>query len=87
MLNTAAFMIHGAIHLARDDVICAAHSHTIYGRTWAAMGRELDMLTQDSCAFWRDHVVYDQFGGVVLGQNEGKEIAKRLGSKKVGFVP
>lgn len=82
-LNTAAFMIHGAIHEARPEVTCAAHSHSIYGRTWAAMGRELEILTQDSCAFYNDHVVYDQFGGVVLGASEGKEIAKRLGSKKV----
>lgn len=84
-LNTAAFMIHGAIHQAREDVICAAHSHSIYGRTWSAIGRELEMLTQDSCAFWKDHVVYDQFGGLVLGESEGKEIAKRLGNKKVCF--
>ena len=81
--NTAAFMIHGAVHAAREDVMCAAHSHTIYARTWSAMGRELDMLTQDSCAFWRDHVVYDQFAGVVLAENESKEIAKALGSNKV----
>ena len=83
MLNTAAFMIHGAVHQAREDVVCAAHSHSIYGRTWAAIGRELEMLTQDSCAFWRDHVVYDQFGGVVLGPQEGKLIAQTLGNKKV----
>lgn len=85
-LNTAAFMIHGAIHQAREDVICAAHSHSLYGRTWSAMGRELEMLTQDSCAFWKDHVVYDQFGGVVLGESEGKEIAKRLGNKKAAIL-
>jgi ribulose-5-phosphate 4-epimerase/fuculose-1-phosphate aldolase len=34
LLNTAAFMIHSAVHEARPDVICAAHSHSIYGRTW-----------------------------------------------------
>lgn len=75
-------MIHGMIHIAREDVMCAAHSHSIYGRTWAAMGRELDMLTQDSCAFWKDHAIFDQFGGVVMGQSEGKAIAKRMGSNK-----
>jgi ribulose-5-phosphate 4-epimerase/fuculose-1-phosphate aldolase len=34
LLNTAAFMIHSAVHEARPDVVCAAHSHSIYGRTW-----------------------------------------------------
>lgn len=27
LLNAAAFMIHGAVHKARPDVLCAAHSH------------------------------------------------------------
>lgn len=52
LLNAAAFMIHSAIHSARPDVMCAAHSHSIYGRTFCALGRELDIITQDSCAFY-----------------------------------
>ena len=51
LLNTAAFMIHGAVHAARPDVMCAAHSHSIYGRTFCTLGRKLDIITQDSCAF------------------------------------
>ena len=52
LLNTAAFMIHGAVHKARPDVMCAAHSHSIYGRSFCALGRKLDIITQDSCAFY-----------------------------------
>ena len=52
LLNAAAFMIHGAIHNARPDVQCAAHSHTVYGRAFCALGRELDIITQDSCSFY-----------------------------------
>ena len=52
LLNAAAFMIHSAIHTARPDVMCAAHSHSIYGRSFCALGRELDIITQDSCAFY-----------------------------------
>ena len=51
LLNAAAFMIHGAVHKARPDVVCAAHSHSIYGRSFCALGRNLDMITQDSCSF------------------------------------
>ena len=51
LLNTAAFMIHGAVHEARPDVMCAAHSHSIYGRSFCTLGRKLDIITQDSCAF------------------------------------
>ena len=51
LLNTAAFMIHGAVHNARPDVVCAAHSHSIYGRSFCALGRKLDIITQDACSF------------------------------------
>ena len=51
LLNAAAFMIHSAIHQARPDVMCAAHSHSIYGRTFCSLGRKLDTITQDGCAF------------------------------------
>lgn len=55
LLNAAAFMIHGAIHGARPDVLCAAHSHSIYGRSFCTLGRKLDMITQDSCSFYDVH--------------------------------
>jgi len=86
LLNTAAYMIHHAVHTARPDVICAAHSHTIYGRTFCALGRKLDTVTQDSCAFHNDHVVYNSFRGVVLAEEEGKNIAKALGDKKAALL-
>ncbi|KAH7074037.1 class II aldolase/adducin domain-containing protein [Auriculariales sp. MPI-PUGE-AT-0066] len=85
-LNKAAFMIHSEIHKARPDVNCAAHSHTIYGRAFAALGIELDMLTQDSCAFYKDHVVYKEFHGVVLDEEEGVAISKALGTKKAAIL-
>ena len=83
LLNGAAFAIHSAIHAARPDVLCAAHSHSIHGRAFASLGRELEMFTQDDCAFYGDHVVYKQFNGVVLAKEEGKNIAETLGLKKV----
>ncbi|KDQ60687.1 hypothetical protein JAAARDRAFT_558335 [Jaapia argillacea MUCL 33604] len=85
-LNTAAFMIHSAIHVARPDVICAAHSHSIYGRAFSTLGKELDITTQDSCAFYNDHVVYRQFRGIVLDEVEGQHIAETLGSKKAAIL-
>lgn len=52
LLNAAAFMIHSAIHEARPDVLCAAHSHSIYGRSFCTLGRTLDIITQDACSFY-----------------------------------
>lgn len=51
-LNGAAFAIHSQIHRARPDVIAAAHAHSLYGKTWASLGRPLDPITQDACAFF-----------------------------------
>ena len=81
-VNPAGFIIHSQVHAARPDVIAAAHTHSTYGRAWSALGRRLDPLTQDACAFYDDHEVYDGFGGVVLDAEEGKRIAERLGGAK-----
>lgn len=81
-LNRAAFAIHAALHEARPDVVAAAHTHSTYGKAWSAMGRELDPLTQDSCAFYQDHALFDDFRGVVLETDEGFRIAKALGDRK-----
>jgi ribulose-5-phosphate 4-epimerase/fuculose-1-phosphate aldolase len=86
LLNRAAYMIHSAIHAARPDVVCAAHSHSIYGRTFCTLGRKLDTITQDSCAFQDDHVLYTSFNGVVLEEEEGKNIANTLGDKKAALL-
>lgn len=85
-LNFAAYAIHHEIHKARPDVLCAAHSHTTYGRAMCATGRTLDMLTQDFCVFYNDHVLYPNFAGVVLAAEEGKQISACLGNKKAALL-
>jgi ribulose-5-phosphate 4-epimerase/fuculose-1-phosphate aldolase len=81
-VNTAAFAIHSALHEARPDIVAAAHSHSLYGKAWSTLGRLLDPLTQDACAFYDDHALFDDFTGVVLDQSEGKRIAHVLEGRK-----
>ena len=76
-LNRAAFAIHSQVHAARPDVISAAHSHSVYGKTWSTLARLLDPITQDACAFYDDHALFDNYSGVVLDLEEGKRIAHR----------
>lgn len=45
-INEAGFMIHSEIHKARPDVMAAAHTHGIYGKTWSVFGRPVEMLSQ-----------------------------------------
>jgi ribulose-5-phosphate 4-epimerase/fuculose-1-phosphate aldolase len=63
-------------------VIAAAHSHSIYGKSWSALGKLLDPITQDACAFYDDHALFDDFTGVVLDLEEGKRIGHTLGGRK-----
>jgi ribulose-5-phosphate 4-epimerase/fuculose-1-phosphate aldolase len=81
-VNPAGFAIHSQIHAARPEVAAAAHTHSTYGRAWSTLGRRLDPLTQDACAFFADHEVFDDYTGVVLDLEEAKRIAARLGGAK-----
>lgn len=85
-LNKAAFMIHSALHVARPDILCAAHSHSMYGRAFSTLGKPLAMLTQNDCVFYDDYVLYDQFNGVVSDEQEGQNIAAALGPSKKAVI-
>jgi len=81
-VNVAAFAIHSQVHAARPDVTAAAHSHSVYGKSWSALGRTLDPITQDVCAFYEDHDLFDDYTGVVVNTEEGKRIGAALGTNK-----
>ena len=85
-VNTAAFVIHSQIHQARPDVVSAAHAHSTYGRAWSTLGRLLDPITQDVCAFYKDHALFDDYTGVVLDLEEGKRIAHALAGHKAAIL-
>ena len=81
-VNRAAFAIHSQVHAARPDVVAAAHSHSLHGKAFSALGRLLDPITQDSCAFYEDHALFDDYTGVVVDTDEGKRIGHALGETK-----
>lgn len=85
-VNAAAFAIHSQIHQARPDIVAAAHSHSISGKAWSTQGRLLDPLTQDACSFYNDHVVFNDYTGVVLDPSEGQRIAQALGNGKAAIL-
>ncbi len=85
-VNRAAFAIHSQIHAARPDVIAAAHAHSPSGKAWSSLGRRLDPLTQDACAFFEDHALFADFTGVVNDTDEGARIAAALGPAKAAIL-
>ena len=74
------------IHAARPDAVAAAHSHSMHGKSFSALGRHLRPITQDACAFYDDHVVFDGYSGVVMELDEGKRIAAALGDCKAAIL-
>ncbi len=86
LLNGAAFTIHSQIHMGNPAITAAAHSHSVYGKAFSSLGKLLDPLTQDSCAFYEDHVLFDDFSGVVLDDTEGEKISAALGDRKAAIL-
>jgi len=85
-VNPAAFGIHSEIHRARPDVVAVAHAHSVYGRAWSTLGRLLDPITQDACAFYGDHVLSGDYDGAPVSADEGQLLASALGSCKAAIL-
>jgi ribulose-5-phosphate 4-epimerase/fuculose-1-phosphate aldolase len=81
-VNAAAFAIHSQIHANRPDAVAAAHTHSPHGRAFSTLGKVLDPITQDSCAFVGDTGLFDDYTGVVLDLEESKRIAVALADHK-----
>ncbi|ADI07910.1 hypothetical protein SBI_04790 [Streptomyces bingchenggensis BCW-1] len=81
-VNQAAFVVHSSVHQARPEVVAVAHCHSVHGRALSALGELLEPITQDVCAFFEDHALYDRYTGVVVDEAEGRAIAAALGPRK-----
>ena len=81
-VNRAAFCIHSEVHKARPDAVAAAHAHSLHGKAFSSLGIRLDPLTQDACAFFEDHGLYDDYRGVAYDVEEGRRIGAALGGAK-----
>ncbi len=82
-VNAAAFAIHSQLHAARPDVMAAAHTHAMYGKTFSTLGKPLKMISQDTTMFYNDVALCNVgSGAVVLDLEVGQAMGDALGSKK-----
>ncbi|MEM8498551.1 MAG: class II aldolase/adducin family protein [Pseudomonadota bacterium] len=82
-VNAAAFAIHSELHKARPDVVAAAHSHSMYGRTFSTLGKPLKMISQDATMFYNDVALCDDGSGAVVASTDvSKKMGVALGQKK-----
>src|SRR5699024_11523443 len=75
-----------ALPISRPDAIAAAHAHTTYGQIWSTTGKIIKPLSQDSCAFYNDLALFDDYTGVVYEEEEGRRIAAALADKKAAIL-
>jgi ribulose-5-phosphate 4-epimerase/fuculose-1-phosphate aldolase len=76
-VNAAGFVIHSAIHMARHDVDCVAHTHTPAGMAVSAMECGLLPIAQTSMRFL--HVAYHDFEGIADDVDERDRLVADLG--------
>ena len=76
-VNRAGFVIHSAIHKARHDLACVAHTHTWAGMAVSTLECGLLPNTQTSMRF--AHVSYHDFKGVVLDLEMQEQLVRDLG--------
>lgn len=79
--NVPGFKVHSAMHKARPDIEAICHAHSFYARTYSVFGKELEMLSQDSCLIFNNQIALAQYDGVGLDEVEGQKVAKVLGDK------
>ena len=76
-VNRAGFVIHSAIHKARHEVACVAHTHTWAGMAVSTLDCGLLPITQTSMRF--AHVAYHDYQGVVLDLEMQDALVRDLG--------
>ncbi len=81
-VNVTGFVIHGAVHRAREDVQCVMHSHSDGGMAVAALKEGLIPMQIDGMAFF-NRVAYHDFEGQSDDPEECDRLAVSLGDKQV----
>lgn len=81
-INLAGFVIHGAIHEAREDAHCIVHTHTLAGCAIAAQRDGLLPVNQISLEFY-ERVAYHDYEGISYDLGERRRLVRDLGDKPV----
>lgn len=79
-VNPAGFIIHSAIHMARDDARAVMHLHTPAGQAVSAMAEGLLPHTQ-TAMIARHNVAYHEYEGIATDLEERERLVEDLGGK------
>ena len=78
--NAAGFVIHSAVHAAREDAGCVLHLHTDYGVAVSNLKSGLEPLCQSSIPPW-SVVAYHDYEGFAVNDGEQERLVADLGDK------
>lgn len=78
-VNPAGFVIHSAIHAARDDARCVVHLHTLNGVAVSAQDEGVLPISQQA-ALVIGSLAYHDYEGVALAAEEQPRLVRDLGS-------
>ncbi len=81
-INRTAYYIHAPLHEARPEIVSAAHCHTPYGTAFSAAVTKLEPISQEACAFFDDHEIFDDEEVNIGSTDGGKRIAAALGGAR-----
>lgn len=79
-VNRAGFVIHSAIHAAREDANAVIHLHTPYGQAVSAMADGLLPHTQTAMIAGHD-LAYHEYEGIATDLEERERLVADLGAK------
>jgi ribulose-5-phosphate 4-epimerase/fuculose-1-phosphate aldolase len=80
--NPAGFVIHSAVHMARDDAHAVMHLHTPHGQAVSAQADGLLPLTQ-AAMIVREDVAYHDYEGIAVDLSERERVVADLGTKNL----
>jgi ribulose-5-phosphate 4-epimerase/fuculose-1-phosphate aldolase len=84
-VNPAGFVIHGAIHAAREDAACVLHTHSAAGIAVSACAGGLLPISQYAISLGPE-VAYHDYEGYVLEPGERERLVRNLGGKRILFL-
>jgi len=80
-VNEAGFCIHSAVHMARPEIMCVAHTHTRAGMAVSAQKDGLLPITQNALMFYGDHLAYHDYEGIAFDLDERERLQADLGGR------
>lgn len=78
-VNQAGFVIHSAIHRARPEIVCVAHTHTAAGIGVSAQEQGLLPISQQAMRL-TGNVAYHDYEGVALDLDERQRLVDDMGN-------